>query len=66
MDNYLINQLIKALFAALSPTMLEEFADKILDFAENKAATMADGPRKTIIMNACASVRAAFQIEDND
>jgi len=56
MDNYLINQLIKALFAALSPAMLEEFADKILDFAENKAATMADGPRKIIIMNACASV----------
>ena len=66
MDNYLINQLIKALFAALSPAMLEEFADKILDFAENKAAVMADGPRKTIIMNACTSVRAAFQIEDND
>jgi len=66
MKNYLINQLIKALFAALAPEMIEEFADKILDFAEDKAAVMADGPPKTIIINSCASVRAAFQIEDND
>lgn len=66
MKNYLINQLIKALFAALSPAMIEELADKILDFAEDKAATMADGPLKTIITNSCASVREAFQIEDND
>jgi len=66
MKDYLILQLFKALFSLLSPEAMEEIADKIIDVAENKAAAMADGTVKSIILSLCANIRQAFQIEDND
>lgn len=67
MKTYLITQLIKALFAMLSPAMLEELADKIIDFAENKATAMPEGDSwRSIVEGICANIRTAFNIEDND
>ena len=66
MKTQLFTMLINALLSLLSPEMLKNFADMVLDYAEEYVLGSASSIDDKIVLPICAAIRAAFNIPDND
>jgi len=59
--NKILQMLLTIFIGMLSPAMLKNFADMVLDFGENIVEGDDDPVHKI-----CIAIRAAFDIPDND
>lgn len=69
MKAYLISQLIKVLLAELAkhaPGLVQDMADSILDFVEDKVVGSASKADDAIVLPICEMLRESFKIPDND
>lgn len=58
--------LVQVMLTILTPELLKDFADKILDFAEDKVLGTKSKVDDALVLPLCALVRKTFGIEDND
>ena len=66
MKAQILTALVEVLLRILSPELLEKFADMVLDFAENYVLKTETGIDDKLVLPLCKTIRAAFNIEDND
>lgn len=66
MKNQLFATLIQALLSMLSPDLLRQFADMVLDFAEDYVLGSKSKIDDAIVLPICQTIRATFNIPDND
>ena len=64
--NAIIGMLVQALIGTLTPALLKNFADMVLDFAEDYVLGTASKVDDAIVLPLCSAIRAAFDIADND
>ncbi len=66
MKAMILRHLVGVIMGMLTPELLKSFADMVLDFVEN----YVEGTKSTIddrlVLPLCHSIRAAFDIPDND
>lgn len=66
MKAILIQQLTTILLSMLSPEMLKIAADKILDIVEDAVMNSETKVDDAVILPLCSTLRATFDIPDND
>jgi hypothetical protein len=66
MKSQLIGTLVNLFVQLLSPDLLKQFADMVLDFVENYVAGSKSTIDDAIVMPLCANIRTAFNIPDDD
>ena len=66
MKEKLLMVLIKALLSTLTPELFKELADKVLDFAEDKAMDSVNKIDDWLVLPVCGLLRESFNIPDND
>ena len=66
MKAQILTALVEVLLRILSPELLEKFADMVLDFAENYVLKTQTSIDDKLVLPLCKTIRAAFNIEDND
>lgn len=64
--NTVIQMLVSTLISMLTPELLKKFADMVLDFAETAVLGSASKVDDAIVLPLCATIRAAFDIPDDD
>jgi hypothetical protein len=62
----LISMLVSLLMRTLTPALLKDFADMVLDFVENKVAGTKSTVDDMLVLPLCGMIRDAFNIPDND
>jgi len=66
MKEQLINMLIGLVVQMLTPELLKQFADMVLDFIEEKVANSENTIDDKTILPICNMIRSSFDIPDND
>ena len=66
MGSKLLIQAITLLLSLLTPDLLKELADKVLDFAEDKVLGSQNKIDDAIVLPVIETIRAAFDIPDDD
>ena len=66
MKEKMIGMLIGMLVKRLDAEAFKVLADKILDYAEDYVKNSPTKYDDAVVLPLCATIRAAFQIEDND
>lgn len=66
MKQLLFKNLITVFMSILTPELLKSFADMVLDFAENYVEGTKSTVDDKIVLPICATIRAAFDIPDDD
>ena len=62
----LITMLIGLILDMITPDRLKDFADMVLDFAEDSAKNSKNKFDDATILQMCKLIRVAFDIPDND
>jgi len=62
----LLPVLIQALLALLTPELMKKFADMVLDFAEEFVLGTKSKLDDAIVFPLCETIRATFNIPDED
>lgn len=66
MKAYALKVLAEAIVAAMSDDNLQEFADIVLDWVEDKVHSSPNKVDDKLVLPACAIVRRVFNVPDND
>ena len=66
MKAQLIAALISALFKILTPELMKEFVDRLLDWVEDRVAGSASTVDDRILLPICSMIRTAFDVPDDD
>lgn len=66
MKAQLLTMLIQALMAVLTPELIKGLMDKVLDFIEEKVIGSASTVDDALVLPLCDTIRAAFNIPDED
>lgn len=66
MKERMLSMLVSALLSMMSEDMVREFADRVLDFAEEAVARSSSTLDDKIVLPICTTIRATFGIPDND
>lgn len=66
MKAQLIAALISALFKVLTPDLMKDFVDKLLDWVEDKVIGSKSTVDDRIVLPICAMIRKTFDVPDDD
>lgn len=66
MKAQLIGMLIQALLSVLTPDLLKNFVDMVLDWVEDYVAGSASEVDDRIVLPICNMIRQTFDVPDND
>ncbi len=66
MKAMILRHLVGVIMGMLTPELLKSFADMVLDFVENYVEGTKSKVDDRLVLPLCASIRAAFDIPDND
>ena len=66
MKQKLLLMLISTILQMLTPQLLKEFADKVLDFCEEKVLGSKSKLDDRLILPICNNIRTTFDIPDDD
>ena len=66
MKTRLVEMLVSLVTIMADPKLLKEFADMVLDWAEDMAVKSENTLDDKIVLPLCAKIRETFNIEDND
>ena len=66
MQARLLSSAIQMFLNMLTPELLRDFTDTVLDYIEDKVAGSASTVDDRMILPLCEMIRATFGVEDND
>ncbi|KKM25508.1 hypothetical protein LCGC14_1594320 [marine sediment metagenome] len=66
MKAMILRHLVGVIMGMLTPELLKSFADMVLDFVEDYVEGTKSKIDDRLVLPLCASIRAAFDIPDND
>lgn len=66
MKEKLIQMLVTMLLSVLTPELMKEFADMVLDWVEDKVLGTASTIDDKLVLPICDMIRATFGIPDGD
>ncbi len=66
MKTYLITQLVKLIIGLLTPKLLRQFVDTLLDFVEDFVAGTKSEIDDAVVLPVCNALREILNIPDDD
>jgi hypothetical protein len=66
LKSLLVSQLIKVFLSLLTPDLLKQFVDKLLDFVEDAVLGSASELDDKLVLPLCQMIRDALNIPDED